>query len=391
MRRNTEEFKELASKIAFFVGLLLMVIIPIVLIYLLVERYDLTEAVGITLTVIALFVALFVGGFGWVKLTTKRARKLNDAIDQVGAWALDAGFSEGKPESLPKEGHVPDSAKKGKRPGYIAKPRGIDLMPFTLYGDVRVVKSYTRRIQGIEVALAHVEFEREIGDQSGQPTSVVRFTVVIASGLRDLPLAWIEPQGKADRALLAMGAKDVDVESAAFNDQWRVYATDVRAAHGFLSPRVIQHLIDSSEGEHSIAMSGEYIVTAKGGWLWPVGAVAHMVHLVTGVVETLPEAYRTGRVEDEPVRGAVVAEASDTNATSRPIAAESRSTTWVRGGIAVMGLALFAYPFFTIPGPGEDFHWYKLVMLFGGPVLAIASGRLARFIVGDRHAVRRST
>lgn len=392
MRRSALPLASVLQGALLLFGVLAIVVGPSFAIYFLVENHYLRRSLSEPLQVVAVLVSV-TGAVIWAMVfTQRRARARRMEMDKVKEWVLAQGFREAQPTSL-RPGEQPAFRSSVKVKGYVAEHLTIHTIPFTLEGNVRVHEAYTRTVGETEVALVYVAIEAPPDKQGNRALRQLRYTVVLAGGLHDLPEAWIEPQGKADGALLALGARDVDVESAAFNDEWRVYTTDVRAAHGFLSPRVISHLIGAGKGKQSVALSGNYVVAATGGWAPALETVERMVHLVAGIVETLPAIYRGGvSTDDAGTTLNAHGNEPDGAQASSPVPLqpkETRAYAWLRDILAVAGLAAFAYPFFTIPGPGESFHPFKLVLLFGGPVLAIASGRLARFALGDQRALRR--
>ena len=397
MRRSALPLASVLQGALLLFGVLAIVVGPSFAIYFLVENHYLRRSLSEPLQVVAVLVSV-TGAVIWAMVfTQRRARARRMEMDKVKEWVLAQGFREAQPTSLPP-GEQPAFRSSVKVKGYVAEHLTIHTIPFTLEGNVRVQEAYTRTVGETEVALVYVAIEAPPDKQGNRALRQLRYTVVIAGGLHDLPEAWIEPQGKADGALLALGARDVDVESAAFNDEWRVYTTDVRAAHGFLSPRVISHLIEASAGRHSVALESEHIVTAVHGWTPKVETVEHLVRLVTGLVEALPQGYRTGG--NHSLAADAVADVA-TSVPDAPVDADAappkppfgpqytKAYERLKGFFQLVGLVSVAYPFFTIPGPGEEFHPFKFVLLFGGGVLIFAGPKLARFILGDQRALRR--
>lgn len=60
---------------------------------------------------------------------------------------------------------------------------------------------------------------------------------------RELPLLTFEAERRALRSIGEDGVRDVDTESHAFNQRWRVGAHDEAYAHAVLAPRVIEELL----------------------------------------------------------------------------------------------------------------------------------------------------
>ncbi len=68
------------------------------------------------------------------------------------------------------------------------------------------------------------------------------FQVTLAELPVALPRIDIVPQSAYQQVLKALGGKDVEVESHAFNERWRVRANDARYAHAVLDPRMVERL-----------------------------------------------------------------------------------------------------------------------------------------------------
>lgn len=395
MRRSALPLRSALQQAGAFIGLMFIVIGPAFLVHALIANHLLPRSLSTPLQVIAIIGSMVGTGIVVAQRSSRRKRALRLTMDSVKSWALANGFGEASPHALPPGEQPQFRGTASKLAGYVAQPLTIHTIPFTVEGNLRVAEAYTRTAGSVEVSLVYVAVEPPPSPQGRRALTSLRYTVVMASGLRNLPQSWIEPQGKGDAALLALGAQDVDVESAAFNDEWRVFTTDTRAAHGFLSPRVIDHLVEASAGSYSIALEGGHMVTAVSGWAGGVEEVKRLVHLVTGLVERLPQGYHMGTgagIADSAVSEEETAIADvDAHIRGEPQKSQLRYTKAhqaLSGLLTVVGLTAVAYPFFTIPGPGEEFHWFKLVMLFGGGVLLFTGGKIARFVLGDQRALR---
>ena len=62
------------------------------------------------------------------------------------------------------------------------------------------------------------------------------------------------------RGLTHLGAKDLDVESHEFNQQWKVWFADERAAHAIFTPRMIERFLRPDVGGRAFTFEGSALV-----------------------------------------------------------------------------------------------------------------------------------
>ena len=79
----------------------------------------------------------------------------------------------------------------------------------------------------------------------------------------------IVPQDFHDELVEVLGVTDVNVESAVFNDRWRVRAKDHRRAHAVLAPHVIERLLDPVLEGYRIYVGGGYVTVCSIGEMTP--------------------------------------------------------------------------------------------------------------------------
>jgi hypothetical protein len=67
---------------------------------------------------------------------------------------------------------------------------------------------------------------------------------VVGLGLpTELPTLQLTPEDVGTAVVRFFGGQDIRLESAEFNDEWRVQSTDLRFAHGVLHPRLMDQLM----------------------------------------------------------------------------------------------------------------------------------------------------
>ncbi len=93
------------------------------------------------------------------------------------------------------------------------------------------------------------------------------FSVAAAHVPADLPVTVARPQQGWEAFAAAVGAEDIDTESADFNEKWRVWSVDKRAAHAILHPRVMERLLEDDAGRFAIAWDSNAVMyIMKGTW-----------------------------------------------------------------------------------------------------------------------------
>lgn len=89
---------------------------------------------------------------------------------------------------------------------------------------------------------------------------------VIALGLPAyLPRLELTPGHALQRFAARLGAQDIELESAEFNDAWRVAARDERFAHAVLNPRVMERLLAPDARGMSMRIEGTDILCWSSG------------------------------------------------------------------------------------------------------------------------------
>lgn len=129
----------------------------------------------------------------------------------------------------------------------------------------------------------------EQGGQAGESKADSRlaFQVTLAELPVRLPRLDIVPESLVNRVAQALGAVDIEVESHAFNDRWRVVARDRRYGHDVVDPRMIARLLEHDAEGLAIRIDGGAVM------VWTVGresvdSLARRLAVVTGVARRIP-------------------------------------------------------------------------------------------------------
>lgn len=130
-------------------------------------------------------------------------------------------------------------------------------------------------------------FEYSYLTGGGQSQSTHTRTVVALRLPAWLPSVELTPEGVAEKLAKALGGQDIEVESAAFNARWRVWAADQRVAHAVVHPRMMERLMAPDADGVSLRVEGTDLLS------WDVGrlrldAVSARLALLASVAAHIP-------------------------------------------------------------------------------------------------------
>ncbi|WP_144276244.1 hypothetical protein [Demequina sp. NBRC 110053] len=134
-------------------------------------------------------------------------------------------------------------------------------------------------------SFAQVYEERTDGD--GDATVTTAHHVTLAELPVRLPRLDIVPETLAAQVAKTLGGGDVDVESHAFNTEWRVIADDPRYAHAVLDPRMIERLLAPDALGAPIRIEGGAVYTWTPGRQGASG-LARRLAVVAGIARRIP-------------------------------------------------------------------------------------------------------
>ncbi|MDN4475984.1 hypothetical protein QQX09_08965 [Demequina sp. SYSU T00192] len=92
------------------------------------------------------------------------------------------------------------------------------------------------------------------------------FQVVWVTLPRSLPALRFAPDDALQRVLTGLGWGDVDTESHAFNQRWRVSARDDAYAHAILAPHVIEELLRPAWAGATLVIEGRFVAVVRPGY-----------------------------------------------------------------------------------------------------------------------------
>ncbi|KSW29830.1 hypothetical protein [Cellulomonas sp. B6] len=133
--------------------------------------------------------------------------------------------------------------------------------PFDQGSGRRVYHVMTGTFEGLPA----VSFTYEWTTGSGDERRTSRVHVVGFALPAYLPTLDVTPEGVGARLAKAFGARDLQLESAAFNDAYRVDAPDARTAHAVLHPRTLERLLQPDALGLSWRIEGPWLLSWETG------------------------------------------------------------------------------------------------------------------------------
>lgn len=102
-----------------------------------------------------------------------------------------------------------------------------------------------------------------------------------------LPTLELTPEGLGARVAKAFGARDLHVESAAFNAAYRVDTSDPRTAHAILHPRLLERLLRSDAVGLPWRIEGTWLLSWEQG-VTDTSRIAPRLGVLAAVVRGVP-------------------------------------------------------------------------------------------------------
>lgn len=156
--------------------------------------------------------------------------------------------------------------------------------PFGVGGSRRVSELMTGIYQGRQ-ALA---FRYSYRTSSGRDRSTSAFHVVALALPAALPDLELTPESLGARIAKTLGGDDIEFESEAFNQAWRVRAEGARFAHDVVHPRLMERLLRDDVRGLNLRIEGtDLLCWTPGGARW--GALASRLEVLGAVVDAIPQ------------------------------------------------------------------------------------------------------
>ena len=132
-----------------------------------------------------------------------------------------------------------------------------------------------------------VSFEYQYTTGSGKNSSTWTYHVVALSLPTALPWLQLTPDGAGAAIAKLFGGQDIDFESRAFNEAWRVKAPPGQYAYDFIHPRMMDRLLARDAVGKSITVEGTDILLVVSGHQ-VLEAIDVYVNLLYGIYDLIP-------------------------------------------------------------------------------------------------------
>lgn len=152
-------------------------------------------------------------------------------------------------------------------------------------------RGHSRRAQNVLTGTFQerhvVSFQYQYTTGSGKNQTTYTFHVVSLSLPARLPWLHLGPDGAGASVAKFFGGQDINFESKAFNDAWRVQGPEGRYAFDFIHPRMMDRLMAGDALGKSITVEGNDIFLAVSG-RQQLEAIDTYVNLLYGIQDLIP-------------------------------------------------------------------------------------------------------
>lgn len=155
--------------------------------------------------------------------------------------------------------------------------------PFEQGHSRRATEVLTGRWQGLPA----VSYTYEWSTGSGKEKRTYAAHVVALALPAYLPVLELTSEGLGARLAKALGARDMQTESVAFNDAYRVVAGDARVGHAILHPRLMERLLQDDARATDWRIEGTWIASWRSGRT-DTSDVAGRLGVLHAVVRAVP-------------------------------------------------------------------------------------------------------
>lgn len=159
------------------------------------------------------------------------------------------------------------------------------------WGSAPFRRGHSRRTQNVLTGSFHgmhvVSFQYQFTTGSGKNRSTHTYHVVSLSLPARLPWLSLTPDGAGAGVAKFFGGQDLNFESQAFNDAWRVQGPEGRFAYDFIHPRMMDRLMAPDALGRSITVEGNDIFIAVSG-SQRLEAIDVYVNTLYGIQDLIP-------------------------------------------------------------------------------------------------------
>lgn len=168
----------------------------------------------------------------------------------------------------------------GSDPGYATRWQG---RPFRLGRNGRATEVLVGRFDGRPAT----SFTWQYTTGSGKNRSTVSHHVVAVALAAYLPTVELTHDGFGARLEKSLGGQDIQFESEAFNQVWRVQAAMPRSAHDIVHPRLMERLLRPDAVGLSLRIEGSDLLCWASG-VQRLDAIGRYLTVLTAVADSIP-------------------------------------------------------------------------------------------------------
>jgi len=131
-------------------------------------------------------------------------------------------------------------------------------------------------------------YETHTTDSDGHRTTTThRFQITWVPLAGPVPTMRMTSDNALLRGLTHLGAKDLEVESHAFNQQWKVVCDNERTGHAILTPRMIERFLQPDVGGRAYTFEGAALVSIA-PQASDLGDLQFVVGMLNSIVDLVP-------------------------------------------------------------------------------------------------------
>jgi hypothetical protein len=182
------------------------------------------------------------------------------AIIVFGVWGVVRSYKEGKRRAAAIEAtvaahHLGHLAEDPARSTYFSSP------PFGIGDNRRSRDIVWGTLDGRPFETFLYSYETSTTDAEGHRTTTThRFQITWVPLPGPVPTMRMTSDNALLRGLTHLGAKDLEVESHAFNQRWKVVCVNERTGHAILTPRMIERFLQPDVGGRAYTFEGAALV-----------------------------------------------------------------------------------------------------------------------------------
>ncbi len=132
-----------------------------------------------------------------------------------------------------------------------------------------------------------LSFQYQYTTSNGKNSTTHYYHVIALHLPVALPWLQLSPEGVGSRIGKFFGGQDIQFESQAFNDEWRIQGPEGQFPFDFIHPRMMERLMQPDARGRSICVEGQDIYVWMNG-RQDVNRIDHTLNLLLGIIQQVP-------------------------------------------------------------------------------------------------------